>query len=93
MSQSSIIKYMKHKTAAILVTVPFVWWVVIFVDQLNRELSCGAEDEFCNSGNTVGGDFTWSLVLWGFSMALITPVVVAAVVIWQMVQKRRKKSK
>lgn len=91
---SSILKEMiKHSTAAIIVPVPFVWWLVIFIDQLNRELSCTETDAFCNSGNTIWGDFTWSIMLWAWSMSLITPFVVGIILIWRLVRRRRKTSK
>jgi hypothetical protein len=80
---------MKYKTLAVVLALPFIWWLIIFIDQLNMELSCTPQDAFCNSGNTVGGDFTWSLVLWGFSMAFITPIAVGSVVIWNMIQRRK----
>jgi len=84
---------MKHKTAAVVIAIPFIWWIIIFINQLNMELSCQPEDDFCNSGNTVSGDFIWSIMLWVLSMSIITPIVVAIVILWQIIQMRRKTSK
>jgi len=84
----------KSRTAALLIGITFAWWLIIFVDQLRRQPSCQPSDVLCNSGNTVWGDFTWSILMWILSMSLITPVIVAiVVVILKMQETKNKKSK
>lgn len=81
---------MKQKTAVLLVSAPFIWWIFIFVNQLNTDLSCTSTDAFCNSANTVWGDFTWSLAAWFMSIAFITPFAAIAFAIWHLLKKRKK---
>lgn len=79
----------KSRTAALLIAITFAWWLLIFFDQLNTELSCTSTDAFCNSGNTIWGDFTWSFFLWALSLSLITPVITLVA----LIKIRKTKSK
>ncbi len=81
---------MKSKTFTVVIIVTFSWWLIIFADQLNRELTCSSTDTLCNSGNTIMGDFTWSLMLWVFSLLLITPIIVGFILLIQKIQNNKK---
>ena len=67
----------------------FALFVVILIDQLRTDLVCTETDEFCTSGNTVGGDIVWSLVI---TLFLVVPLWLIGVTALRAIESHRLKN-
>jgi hypothetical protein len=82
------LKFLTNRYYIGLELLSIAWWLFLLIGQLRTKLVCDKDDNFCNSGNTFWGDFTYATMLTVLSLSLIWLV---GILIGLHLQKKQSK--
>lgn len=84
--------FLKHRHYAVLGLLSLAWWLFLVIDQLNTDLICTPDDEFCNRGNTFWGDVSWGSMLAILSLVLVWAPAIFTSYYFQVRKKKYSKA-